>query len=246
MSATEKLNPSSIIRPRASAYLTNATNSAAQSSVYPTNNLSQGKKYANPGPLGLASFAATTFLLSLFNVQAQGVTTPNLIVGMALAYGGLIQLLAGMWEFASGNTFGATAFSSYGAFWISFGFIFIPGTGILQAYSAAGKNGQLENALALYLFTWFLFTFIMFLATLRSSLGLMVLFFFLDVTFLLLAIGSLMPHASSITKAGGIFGLITAMIAWYLAACGLLKAENSKIRLPNPSLRSSLPSEFMA
>jgi succinate-acetate transporter protein len=65
-------------------------------------------------------FGATTFVLSMFNVSARGVTTPNVVLGMALFYGGLVQLLAGMWEFAAGNTFGATAFSSYGGFWLSF------------------------------------------------------------------------------------------------------------------------------
>ncbi len=69
-------------------------------------------------------FGATTFVLSMFNVQARGVTTPNVILGMALAYGGLCQLLAGMWEFAAGNTFGATAFSSYGGFWLSFAVLY--------------------------------------------------------------------------------------------------------------------------
>lgn len=69
-------------------------------------------------------FAATTFILSMYNVHARGNETPNVVLGMALAYGGLAQFLAGMWEFASGNTFGATAFSSYGAFWFSFGCIY--------------------------------------------------------------------------------------------------------------------------
>ncbi|KAI8453823.1 GPR1/FUN34/yaaH family-domain-containing protein, partial [Phakopsora pachyrhizi] len=145
--------------------------------------------------------------------------------------------LAGMWEFAVGNTFGATAFSSYGGFWISFGCIFIPGTGIMEAYTTASKAGQLDNALALYLFTWFIFTSIMLLATFRSSIGLVVLFFFLDCTFLLLAVGSTMPHVESITKAGGAFGIVTSFIAWYIAASALLSSEGSSIKLPNPSLR---------
>lgn len=82
------------------------------------------RKFANPAPLGLMAFGATTFVLSMFNVQARGITTPNVILGMALAYGGLCQLLAGMWEFAAGNTFGATAFSSYGGFWLSFAVLY--------------------------------------------------------------------------------------------------------------------------
>lgn len=82
------------------------------------------RKFANPAPLGLLGFGATTFILSMYNVQARGITTPNVVLGMALGYGGLVQLLAGMWEFAAGNTFGATAFSSYGGFWFSFGALY--------------------------------------------------------------------------------------------------------------------------
>jgi len=93
------------------------------------------RRFANPAPLGLAAFATTTFVLSMCNVNTRGLnSTPNIVVGMAFAYGGLAQLLAGMWEFACGNTFGATAFSTYGAFWISFGCIYVPWFGILSAY----------------------------------------------------------------------------------------------------------------
>lgn len=190
------------------------------------------RKFANPAPLGLSGFAATTFLLSLFNMQSRGITTPNLIVGLAMGYGGLVQLLAGMWEFAAGNTFGATAFSSYGGFWISFGLIFWPQSGILAAYTGAAGTAQLENALGLYLFTWFIFTFIMLVASLRSSLALVTLFFFLDVTFLVLAVGKFYPATTQITHAGGVLGLITAFIAWYVAAANLLTAETSFFTLP--------------
>lgn len=188
------------------------------------------RKFANPGPLGLSSFAATTFVLSLFNLQTQGIKTENLIVSMAFAYGGLIQVLAGMWEFACGNTFGATAFSSYGGFWISFGLILSPSSGILAAY--ATRKSELESALGLYLLSWFIFTTVMLLGSLRTSVALISLFFFLDVTFLLLAIGKLCSDNQALSKAGGVFGVITALIAWYMAAASLLEAENSFIRLP--------------
>lgn len=84
---------------------------------------------ANPAPLGLAAFGLTTFVLSMYNagvgVGYGGAT--NVVVGLALFYGGFVQLLAGMWEFRTGNTFGATAFSSYGAFWLSYATLFVPG-----------------------------------------------------------------------------------------------------------------------
>jgi len=84
-------------------------------------NVPAQKKFANPAPLGLGAFALTTFVLSCINLKANKVVEPNLVVALAYGYGGLIQLLAGMWEMAVGNTFGATALSSYGGFWISFG-----------------------------------------------------------------------------------------------------------------------------
>jgi succinate-acetate transporter protein len=85
------------------------------------------KNFGNPAPLGLSAFALTTFVLSLINLRTKNVTEPNLVVASAFGYGGLVQLLAGMWEMAVGNTFGATALSSYGGFWISFAITLTPG-----------------------------------------------------------------------------------------------------------------------
>jgi len=137
------------------------------------------RKFANPAPLGLMSFALTTFVLSMVNVNARGVTNANLVLSVAFGYGGLVQLLAGMWEFAAGNTFGATAFSSYGGFWISYGLIYWPSSGILTAYT---NPSELHSILGFYLAGWFIFTFIMLIAALRSSAGLISVFFFLTIT----------------------------------------------------------------
>ncbi|CEQ39599.1 SPOSA6832_01151 [Sporobolomyces salmonicolor] len=158
------------------------------------------RRFANPAPLGLSAFALTTFLLSLINVGARGVSVPNVVVGPALFYGGLGQLLAGMWEFACGNTFGATAFTSYGGFWMSYAFIVSPWSAIGAAYADA---------------VMFIFTFIMLIASLRSSIALSGVFFWLTITFLLLAIAELgVGNASAIQTAGGAFGLITAFNGW--------------------------------
>ncbi|KAF8306779.1 Gpr1 family protein [Clavulina sp. PMI_390] len=187
---------------------------------------------ANPAPLGLFSFASTTLILSLVNVQARHVTEPNVVVGMAVACGGLAQLLAGQWEFVTGNTFGATAFSSYGAFWISYALILIPGTGVLDAYTGAdAKPGDLDNALAFYLTSWFIFTFIMWLASLRSTLATSAVFFFLWITFMLLAIGNYKASVNVI-KAGGGFGLLTAACAYYVAASDVITPKTSYAALP--------------
>src|SRR4030081_1482033 len=89
---------------------------------------------ANPGPLGLCAFALTTFVLSSINAGWFPAAATTIIVAPALFYGGLAQILAGMWEFKTGNTFGATAFTSYGAFWLAVGIIFVPGSGILAGF----------------------------------------------------------------------------------------------------------------
>jgi len=188
------------------------------------------RKFANPAPLGLMGFAATTFVLSFYNTGARGITTPNVIVGLALGYGGLAQLLAGMWEFAAGNTFGATAFSSYGAFWISFALIYWPSSGILDAYEGNAAN-QLDQALGFYLTAWTLVTFIFLIACLRSSMALVSVFFFLTITFALLA-GHAFVGTAAVGVAGGAFGIITAFCAFYVALAGLLTPDTAFFMIP--------------
>ncbi|KAI0298771.1 Gpr1 family protein [Multifurca ochricompacta] len=173
-------------------------------------------RLGNPGPLGLFSFASTTLVLSLYNVHARHIAVPNVVVGMALFCGGLAQFLAGMWEFATGNTFGATAFTSYGAFWLSFATLLIPNSGVASAYANA-KPGMEDDAIGIFLISWMIVTFLFFLGSLRKSLGLTALFFFLTLTFMVLAIGNMMKK-TDIVKGGGYLGIVTALIAYY---CGL-------------------------
>jgi len=182
----------------------------------------------NPSPLALYSFASTTFVLSMYNVHARDVKAPNAVVGMALGVGGLAQLLAGMWEFACGNTFGATAFSLYGGFWLSFAFIFIPGIGIGAAYTTAAQE---DNALGIYLSSWFIITFLFLLASLRNSVCNIALFFFLDITFLLLVIADFTGN-DSIVKAGGGFGILTSLLAYYCGTAQLLTKDNCGFTIP--------------
>lgn len=139
-----------------------------------------------------------------------------------------------MWEFKTGNTFGATAFSSYGGFWLSFALIFIPGANITDSYKTVGIP-VLERSLGIYLMAWAIFTGIMLIASHRSSVGLMSLFFFLFITFCLLAAAK---FNDSITTqiAGGAFGVITAFIAWYNALSGLLTKDSSYFLLPTGRL----------
>ncbi|KAI8084268.1 GPR1/FUN34/yaaH family-domain-containing protein [Gilbertella persicaria] len=202
--------------------------------AYPPVPIYAAPTIANPGPLGLSSFALTTFVLSLHNAGA-GVPAsgPNeVVVGLALFYGGVVQILAGMWEFRTGNTFGATAFSSYGGFWLSFACILIPGFNITAAYT---DSAVLEKSLGIYLMSWALFTGLLLIASHRSSVGLMSLFFFLFITFTLLAAAKFNDSLTT-QVAGGAFGVITALIAWYNALSGLLTKDSSYFLLPTGRL----------
>jgi len=186
--------------------------------------------------LSACAFALTTFVLSLVNVQARGVTEPNIVLGLAFGYGGLVQLLAGMWEFAVGNTFGATALSSYGGFWISYAYIIAGGSNSYGVITGYTNPKDLENALGFYLIGWFIFNTILVIGTLRTTLAFFLLFFFLDLTFLLLAVGHFQAKDGkenvNCIKAGGVLGLITAFIAWYNAAVGLWNSEITFVNAP--------------
>ncbi|KAG0214938.1 hypothetical protein BGX28_001144 [Mortierella sp. GBA30] len=194
----------------------------------------------NPGPLGLSAFALTTFVLSVFNLGA-GVPSGGpvqVVTGLALFYGGFAQILAGMWEFKVGNNFGATAFTSYGAFWLSYAAILVPGFGIVAGYTGAPDNA-LDNALGIFLLSWGIFTFILWIATFRSTLTLSGMFFVLTLTFFCLCSGHLahLAPGNIMTKIGGGLGVVTALLAWYNAAAGLYDHTNTFVRLPTGSLK---------
>ncbi|EMC94325.1 hypothetical protein BAUCODRAFT_544699 [Baudoinia panamericana UAMH 10762] len=196
----------------------------------------EDRKFANPAPLGLSAFALTTFVLSLINLGTRGITEPSIVIGAAFAYGGLCQLLAGMWEMAIGNTFGATALSSYGGFWIATAIILTPGGFEIIATLEAESAYPFLNSFGLYLMGWFIFTFLLLLCTLRSTVAFFSLFFTLDLAFLFLAIGYLVnsggaPQAGCI-KAGGVFGILAAFIAWYNAFAGIADPSNSFFIIP--------------
>ncbi|KOS21656.1 Ammonia transport outward protein 2 [Escovopsis weberi] len=194
------------------------------------------RKLANPAPMGLSAFALTTFVLSAVNMHARGVEAPNVVVSLAFGYGGLVQLLAGMWEMACGNTFGATALSSYGGFWISYGILLTPTWGITAPDGPYA--GNVASVLGFFLTGWFIFTFVMLLCTLRSSVAFFLLFFFLDMCFLFLACEQFatdMGNASAalaLQKTGGFCGFLAAFLAWYNALAGIQDSSNSFFVVP--------------
>jgi succinate-acetate transporter protein len=180
---------------------------------------------ADPGPLGLAGFAFTTLLLSFANadiIKEKGAIV--IVLGAAAFYGGLAQLLAGMWEFKRGNTFGATAFSSFGAFWLSYWWIVTHLTG-----------DDVHQALGLYLIGWCLFTAYMTIAALRTSAAVLAVFAFLTLTFLFLGIGAFqnsLPAPDAMTKVGGWLGIVTAAAAFYASAATVINVTHKRDMLP--------------
>lgn len=180
---------------------------------------------ADPGPLGLAAFALTTFCLSVFNAGIIGDKKLEAVVlPLALFYGGTAQLLAGMWEFKKANTFGALAFSSFGAFWLSFAayvkFV-VPGLPMEHAYQATG----------LFLLAWAIFTAYMTVAAVKVSGVVFAVFIALTATFALLTIGAL-GESTSATHLGGYLGLLTAVFAWYGSFAGVTNSTWGRVVLP--------------
>ncbi|HEX2902058.1 MAG TPA: acetate uptake transporter [Jatrophihabitans sp.] len=184
-----------------------------------------GGGFADPGPLGLAAFAMTTFFLSSVNAGWLDKSVEGVVLGLALFYGGISQLLAGMWEFVKGNTFGAVAFTSYGAFWLSFWYL-IAHTDLTKASAGAAGHG-----VGFYLLGWTIFTAYMFVATLRTNGALIAVFGVLTLTFLFLFLGEY-NASSGLTKLGGYLGLITAVLAWYTSFAGVLAGTFKRQVLP--------------
>jgi len=201
----------------------------------PTGGRLAGWTPADPGPLGLAAFAGTTFALSMVNsglVGDKGLVGGGLlplIAALALAYGGAAQLIAGIWEFRTGNTFGAVAFCSYGAFWISFYFV-------VQAAGSVAKT-ELFSGLGLYLWMWGIFTAYMFIASLRTTGAVALVFLLLAITFILLGIGnSALAGGTAVTnstvKLGGYLGIVTAIAAWYASFAAVINSTFGRVVAP--------------
>src|SRR5579859_2410161 len=198
----------------------------------PTGGRLAGWTPADPGPLGLAGFAGTTFMLSLINAglvgtgKAPGGGLLPMVAGLAIAYGGIAQLLAGIWEFRTGNTFGAVAFCSYGAFWISFYFI---------VHSVGENTGsEVFSGLGLYLWMWGIFTTYMFFASLRTTGAIALVFLLLAVTFIILGIGnSALAGTHNVIngtiKVGGYLGIATAIAAWYASFAAVINSTFGRI-----------------
>ena len=186
---------------------------------------------ADPAPLGLAGFALTTFLLSGHNAS----WIPDLIwIGPAIFYGGLAQFCAGMWEFRNRNVFGATAFSTYGGFWMGLGLFIILGVDTSK-FLAGYTGGDLTNALAWFLFSFAVFNTYMLIGSMRVNVAVFMVFLTLEITEILLVIGFFnLSHGGTQwwLHAGGWAGIVTAAVAWYTSAAGVWNGVAGRVVLP--------------
>jgi succinate-acetate transporter protein len=176
-------------------------------------------RFADPGPLGLAAFGLTTFVLSFANaglIPGAGVT----VLGLALFYGGIGQVIAGAWEFANKNTFGATAFTSYGLFWMAAWYLL-----------TSGEKGVTLGGVGLFFLAWGIFTLYMTFASLKTNLVLVLVFIALTITFFLLAINAFSGSAF-IGHLGGYFGILTALLAFYGSFAGVINSTFKRVVLP--------------
>jgi hypothetical protein len=177
---------------------------------------------ADPGPLGLACFALTTFCLSMINAGFVDKAATIVVIALALVYGGATQILAGMWEYKKNNVFGATAFASYGAFWISLGVFDLLATLKLVTVPSQG--------VWLFLLAWTIFTFYMWIGSFGTNKALVVTFTLLLIAFILLTIGAA-GNALAHTM-GGYVGILTAIAAWYTSAAGICNTVFGRVVLP--------------
>ncbi|KAI1829301.1 hypothetical protein DTO027I6_9812 [Penicillium roqueforti] len=203
----------------------------------------QFMKLANPGPLGLLSFAITTFVVGLYECGAglpgsnpEGNVGPNQAAfGICVFMGGTAQFLAGLMEYRVGNTFGTTVHCSYGAFWLSYAMYMLPYLGIEAAYK--GDQRAYTFALGIYLILWGFLTLLFLVAALRTNIAILLVFFFLVLAYLFLGIANFIATqnvtaSEHLNKAGGAFAVVCAFCAFYAGASGLMVPETTWVRFP--------------
>lgn len=178
---------------------------------------------ADPGPLGMAAFALTTFVLSVFNAGLLGADLQPVVLPLALFYGGLTQVLAGMWAFRTGNTFGALAFTSFGAFWLSYA--------AYAQFVLDGLGPNADSATALFLLGWTIFSAYMTVAAMRTNVAVLAVFLALTATLVLLTAAGF-TGSTALTHAGGWVGLLTAALAWYGSSAVIINLTWNREVLP--------------
>ncbi|KAL4922144.1 GPR1/FUN34/yaaH family-domain-containing protein [Aspergillus aurantiobrunneus] len=191
------------------------------------------RSFANSTPLGLISFASDIFLISVYGLHARGIQSPNAMIGMLVFFGGVCQFLAGIMEFVTGNTFGATVFSSYGAFNLSYAMIYLPGSGIMAAYTdptTGAVSPEFNQAVAIYLWVWLIVTVFYTIAAMKSTWILFLDLVALDLCLLLLAC-RFMVGTQGLLTGGYSFGIVVCFLSFWAGCAGLWK-EITPVQVP--------------
>ncbi|MEM2128146.1 MAG: acetate uptake transporter [Candidatus Methanomethylicaceae archaeon] len=181
------------------------------------------QKQASPAPLGLAAFAMTTTALSLFVLGVLPAEGVGIVIPLAIAYGGIIQILVGYLEWKTGNTFGLVAFTSYGAFWLYYA--------MLNLFAGWGFVNLQPAAAGAVLILWGLFTFYLWIASLKTNLTTCLVFFFLWLAFVVLGVGDI-TGSRFVVMGGGIIALITAAAAWYNSLAIVINETYGRVVVP--------------
>jgi uncharacterized protein len=187
-----------------------------------------GSHIGDPGPLGLAAFAMTTFFLMTVDVGWLNASVTGVVLGMAIFYGGLGQIIAGIWEFAKGNAFGGVAFCSYGGFWLSYWYI------VAHVDLSKATAHQANAGIGMFLLGWAIFTAYMTICSLNTNYVITLVFLALTITFLFLSIGAFNNQAADHgwTLIGGWVGIVTAVLAWYGSFAGVYNATAKRAVMP--------------
>jgi uncharacterized protein len=184
---------------------------------------------ADPAPLGLTAFGVTLMVFSMFAAGLLAASGAPVILPVALAFGGILQVLAGMWEFRRGNTFGAVVFGTIGAFWLSYWLL-------EHLYVGKIPGGELGAALGLFYIAWAIATAVLWVASTQTTAVVSTMLFLLTVSLLLVGIGDAGSH-TEIVKVGGWFGLASAAVALYGALASVINSMSERTLLPLVPLR---------
>ncbi|KAF8326981.1 GPR1/FUN34/yaaH family-domain-containing protein [Cantharellus anzutake] len=186
------------------------------------------RKHGNPAPLGLLSFGTGFFMASAFTLNVRGVHVPNMVVPVLIFFGGIMQLGVGLWEMFTGSTFGATVFSAYGSFNLTYAGIFLPALGVIDAY--VGPDGkiddQFDQAVAIYLFAWMMVSLVFLVGALRTNAAIISTLVCASVAFCFFAIHS-MNASNGARIAGSAFGIGAAACAWWAALSGFWTRDST-------------------
>lgn len=180
-------------------------------------------KFGNPAPLGLSAFAYCTFVGSLIDCHAKGVTNNQINTGTGMFYGGFIQFIAGLWEISLENAFGGLAFCSFGGYWMAAASMHIPW---FNSYGSYATDAEWNDALGIWYLGWVLVTILLLTCTLKSTVLFCFLFFLVFLRLLLLTIFRFYDNEHC-EFAAGVVGVVAALLAWYHAYAGLATKQNS-------------------